>query len=91
MLVSSFWRRFSRCAHRPLSTSDVLIFWPSKHLRLAKRKETLVAEARGKKTTILRGKVGGSRILAIFANLANDVVNCPRELADASSLFCLTI
>jgi hypothetical protein len=34
----------------------------------------------------LRGKVGGGgRILAIFANLANDVVNCPRELVGASS------
>jgi hypothetical protein len=25
-----------------------LIFWPSKHLRLVKRKETLVADAHGK-------------------------------------------
>jgi hypothetical protein len=28
--VSSFWPRFSGCEHRPLSTSGVLIFWPSK-------------------------------------------------------------
>jgi hypothetical protein len=84
MLVSSFWRRFSRCAHRPLSTSDVLIFWPSKHLRLAKRKETLVAEARGKENKNLAGKkLAAAAVLAIFANLANDVVNCPRKLMGA--------
>ena len=31
----SSWRRFSRCVHRPLSTPDVLISWPSKDLRVS--------------------------------------------------------
>jgi len=45
------------------------------------RKETLVTKAHGKKTKIsLAEKIRGvDRILAMFANLANDVVNCPRK------------
>ena len=94
MLVFSFWRRFSRCAHRPLSTPDVLIFWPSKHLRLVKRKETLVAEAQGKENKNLAGGKNWpvDRILALFATLANDVVNCPAGWwALSLKLVCLTL
>jgi hypothetical protein len=66
--VSSFWRRFSRCAHRPLSTPDVLIFWPSKHLRLVKRKETLVADAYGKENkNFAEEKVGDSTGFAFIS------------------------
>jgi hypothetical protein len=70
MLGSSFWRRFSRCARQPPSKSDVLIFWPSKHLRLVKRKETVVAEVHGKENKNFAGdkKWGVDRILAISAN-----------------------
>jgi hypothetical protein len=51
---------------------------------LAKRKETLVAEARGKENKNLAGKkFAAAAVLAIFANLANDVVNCPRKLMGA--------
>ena len=51
---------------------------------MAKRKETLVAEARGKENkNLAEKKGGGGSILAIFANLANDVVNCPRKLVGA--------
>ena len=50
--------------------SDVLIFWPSKHLRLVKRKETLVAEVNGKENKNFAGdkKWGVDGILAISAH-----------------------
>ena len=69
MLVFSFWRRFSRCEHRPLSTPDVLTFWPSNHLRLVKT-ERLVAEANGKENkNIVGGKTGNvDRRVALVAN-----------------------